>query len=55
MDHNPCGINGNEDYPLIYFPNPSNLKNNVCIKTCPDKNSSSVTCLKNALCENGEL
>ncbi|KAL4450362.1 hypothetical protein ABPG74_009068 [Tetrahymena malaccensis] len=55
MDSQPCGVQENADYPLIYFPSPKSLKKNVCVKSCPNTNSTSVDCLKNTICPDGTL
>lgn len=55
MNHQPCGIHDNTKYPFIYFPTPKSLAKNVCIETCPDKDTTTLNCLKNDLCKDGTL
>lgn len=55
MNHHPCGVDENAGYPYIYFPTPKTLRKNVCVNACPDKNSKSVSCLKNSICPSGQL
>lgn len=55
MNHQPCGIHDNTGYPYIYFPSPKVISKNVCVATCPEKDTKSLKCLKNDICKDGTL
>lgn len=49
-DHRPCGIDGQANYPYIYFvaPSPTTLYRTVCVEKCPATDTDTLNCLINS-------